>query len=68
VCSEIQNLDFSLLVANRYVTDWTTGPNQTLPLASHKQLIEWEGVKEECNEGTRLEGIRKQNKEEGNRE
>ena len=65
---DIQNVAFSLLVANRYVTDWTIGPNQTLPLARHKQLVEWEDVKEECKEGTRLEGIRKQNKEEGNRE
>jgi len=68
VKTEIQNLAFSLLVANRYVTDWTTGQNQTLSLASHKQLVECEDVKEECNESTRLEGIRKQSKEEGNRQ
>jgi hypothetical protein len=65
---EIQNLAFSLLIANRYVTDWTTGQNQTLAVTSHKQLVDWEDVKEECNEGKRLEGIGKQSKEEGNRE
>jgi len=40
-------------VANRYVLDWTAGPNQTLLLASHKQLVEQEDMKEECNEGKR---------------
>jgi hypothetical protein len=35
VCSEIQNLGLALLIANGYVPDWTTGPNQTLPIANH---------------------------------
>jgi len=34
-CAVRFNLALALLVANRYVPDWTTGPNQTLPLANH---------------------------------